>query len=104
MMPIFETESRIDGAFDRLCILYPKFGLSLKHEEVIRRGLETGSLLAAMIKNPVWEYEGRNNDMEFPVLNVRGKVLGFSAASSATGWNPTVYVNIHCTLEKSPQQ
>ena len=70
----------------------------------MRLGLETGSLLAARIKDPVSEYEGPNNDIEFPALNIRGRVLEFSAANGATGRNPAAHVNVHCTLEKSPQQ
>lgn len=104
-MPVFETESRIgrivsiNGALDMLYVLYPSLKLSVRHEDVMRLNYKTGNMLVFKIKNPIREYGWYGKDNEHPSLNIRGKVTGFSVAKAPAYYNPTAYVNVHCTLE-----
>lgn len=108
IVPALEREARIgrivsiDGTLDRLCILYPRLALTLRHDETMRLNFKAGSVVAMTIKSPAWECEGHNYSGGYdknPALNIRGRVTGFSVARAPTSWNPTVYVNVHCALE-----
>jgi hypothetical protein len=109
-MPVFETKARIgnivsiDGISDMVYIIYPRFRFSLRRDEVIRLNLRAGNLRVMRIKNPASTYEGYDNVGQHPALNIRGRVTGFSAAKAGTSLNPTVYVNIYCTLEAVPEE
>jgi hypothetical protein len=106
-MPVFETESRIgriisiDGSRDEVTVLYPRFKIKVRHEDVMKLRLRTGELFATRIKNPTWDYEGYNNDGQYPMLKIKGKVIGFSDIDTKTSdwwWNTFAYVNVNCVL------